>query len=103
MKYAILKIAGKQYKVSEGEIFEVDKLEGEKGEKLTFEEVLLLNDGKDVKVGQPYIQGAKVTAEILEQLKGEKIRVAKFKAKSRYRRVIGFRPQLTKIKIIKIS
>lgn len=103
MKYAILKIAGKQYRVSEGENLIVDKIEGKEGEKITLDEVLLLNDGKEIKVGQPKIEGVKVEAEITRQLKGEKIRVAKFKAKSRYRRVKGFRAKLTEIKIIKIS
>lgn len=103
MVYAVVKISGKQYKVSEGQIFEVDKLNGEKGKKLTFNEVLLLNDGKNIKIGQPHVTGAKVSAEILEQSKGKKLRVAKFKAKSRYRKIMGFRPLLTKIKILKIS
>jgi len=103
MVYAVVKISGKQYKVSEGETLDIDKIDSEKGKKLTFNEVLLLNNGKNIKVGQPYVAGTKVSAEILEQFKGKKLRVAKFKAKSRYRRVMGFRPELTKIKIIKIS
>lgn len=102
-KYAVVKIGGSQYKISEGDLLEVDKLEGEKGKKLSLEEVLLLVDEKKVKIGQPKILGAKVQASIVDQIKGEKIRVATYKAKSRYRRVKGFRSLLTKLKIEKIS
>lgn len=98
-KYAVVKIGGRQYKVAEGDILEVEKLEGEKGKLISFPEVLLLvNEGK-ISFGQPLVGGARVKAEIVDQLKGEKIRVATYKAKSRYRKVKGFRPQLTKIKI----
>ena len=99
MKYAVVKIGGSQYKVAEGETLEVAKLEGEKGKKLDFEEVLLLVEEKKVMIGQPKVEGAKVKAEIVEQLKGKKIRVATYKAKARTRRVKGFRAQLTRIKI----
>ena len=102
MKYSIVKISGKQYKVSEGDTIEVNKLEGKPKTKLEFNEVLLLVDDKKVSIGQPTVKGAKVTAEIVEQFKGEKIRVAKFKSKSRYRKVQGHRQQLTKIIIKKI-
>ncbi len=103
MKYAVVEISGKQYKVAEGEEFEVDKIEGDKGKKLTLDKVLLIVDEKKRKIGKPIVRGAKVTAEILEQFKGKKIRVATYKAKSRYRRVIGHRSQLTRIKIKKIT
>jgi len=103
MKYAVIKTGGKQYKVAEGDELEVDKIEGKKGQTVDFKEVLLLVDGKKVKVGQPLVEGAKVKAKILTQLKGKKIRVATYKAKSRYRRVKGFRPRLTKIKVEKIT
>ncbi|MGB9911160.1 MAG: 50S ribosomal protein L21 [Microgenomates group bacterium] len=101
-KYAVIKIGGSQYKVKEGEEIEVPKIEGEKGKKLTFEEVLLVNDGKSVNFGQPLVEKAKVEAVILEQKKGKKIRVATYKAKSRYRKVKGFRPLLTVLRIEKI-
>lgn len=103
MKYAVVEIGGSQYKVAEGEEIEVDKIDGEKGKKLSFDKVLLVADEKKRKIGSPLVKGAKVTAEILEQFKGKKIRVATYKAKSRYRRVIGHRSQLTKIKINKIT
>jgi large subunit ribosomal protein L21 len=102
MNYAVIKTGGKQYKVSEGDIIEIDRIVG-KDEKFTFEEVLLLvNDGK-VTVGKPFIAGEKVEAKILEDLKGEKVRVSKFKSKVRYRRTMGFRAALTKVQIEKIG
>ena len=102
-KYAVVKIAGFQYKASEGDELEVNKIEVEKDKDITFEEVLLIVDNDQVKIGQPFVKKAKVKAKVLEQFKGKKIRVATYKAKSRSRRVKGFRPQLTKIRIEKIS
>ncbi len=102
-KYAIVKIAGFQYKVAEGDELEVNKLKAEKGKNITLEEVLLVAGDGQVKIGQPLVKGAQVKAKILEQLKGKKIRVTTYKAKARQRRVKGFRPLLTKIKIEKIT
>lgn len=102
-KYVIVKIGGTQYKASEGDELQVDKIAGEKGKSVSFDEVLLLVEEKKVKIGDPAIKGVQVKAKIVEQLKGKKIRVATFKAKSRSRRVKGFRAQLTKIKIEKIA
>lgn len=103
MEYAVIKAAGKQYKVTPGLILEVDKIDGEKGAEVSFSDVLLFGDGKETKVGVPTIDGAIVKAKIVDQIKGEKVRVAKFKAKVRYRRVTGFRAQLTKIEITDIK
>ena len=103
VKFAIVKVGGHQYKATEGGEIEVPRIEGEKGTVLNLEEVLLVVDGEKVKVGQPQVKGAKVEAKIVEQKKGEKVRVAKYKAKTGYRRVKGFRPLLTQIKIQKIS
>jgi len=101
--YAVFKTGGKQYKVSEGEILEIDKLPKNPGEEIEFGEVLLVVDNGEVKIGQPTVPDVKVIAKVLEQIKGKKIRVARFKAKVRYRRVKGFRPLLTKIQIKKIE
>ena len=102
MNYAVIKTGGKQYKVQEGDIIEIDRIVGKDG-KFTFEEVLLLvNDGK-VTVGKPFITGEKVEGKILEDLKGIKIRVSKFKSKVRYRRTTGFRASLSKVRIEKIG
>lgn len=103
MKYAVIKTGGKQYKVQEGKEIVIDKIEGEKGAKISFDEVLLVIEEKKVKIGTPNVLNAKVIGEIVSQEKGEKIRVAKFRAKSRYRRVQDFRPLLTRVRIKKIS
>jgi large subunit ribosomal protein L21 len=102
MSYAVIKTGGKQYKVSEGDIIEIDRIAGKDG-KISFEEVLLLvNDGK-VNVGKPFIKGETVEGKILEDIRGIKVRVSKFKSKVRYRRTTGFRAALTKVQIEKIS
>lgn len=103
MKFAVIKTGGKQYKVSEGDVIKVEKLPAKSKEKITFNDVYLLADGDNIKIGQPLVQGIKVTAEVVEQEKDKKIRVVKFKAKSRYRRVQGHRQRLTVLKIIKIT
>lgn len=102
MKYAIIRTGGKQYKVSEGEILEIEKPETEK-KLVEFKEVLLLVDEEGVRIGQPLVEKVKVVGEILEQTKKKKIRVAKFRAKTGYRKVTGHRQKATKIKIKKIS
>ena len=102
MKYAVIKTGGKQYRVSEGDVIEVDRIADKNG-KVSFEEVLLLvNDGK-VKLGKPTISGESVEGKLLENIRGEKIRVSKYKAKVRYRRTTGFRAELSKVQIEKIG
>ena len=101
MNYAVVKIGGKQYRVSEGQTLEVENL-GDTDGKAEFEVLLLVTD-KGVKIGKPKVAGSKVKAKVLKNLKGEKVRVAKFKSKVRYRRVTGFRPSLTQIQIEKIE
>lgn len=103
MKYVVVKSGGKQYKASEGTILEVDKLNVEAGKPVTFEDVLLFSDGDTVSVGTPTLSTVTVTGKVLDQVKGAKIRIAKFKAKARYRKVQGFRAQLTKVQIEKIE
>jgi large subunit ribosomal protein L21 len=102
MKYAVIKTGGKQYKVIEGDIIEVDKLEL-KDENVVFDSVLLIVEDENLTVGKPFIEGAKVKAKLLEQKQGKKVRVAKFKSKVRYRRVSGFRAKLSKVQIEKIE
>lgn len=103
MKYAVVKIGGGQYKVQEGDEIEVDRLPQKEAEAIVFPEVLLVVDNGEVKIGQPTVEGIKIQAKVLSHFKGEKIRVARFRAKSRYRKVRGFRASLTKIKIEKIA
>jgi len=100
--YAVIDFQGHQYQVSPGEEIVVDRLDQKEGASVEIDSVLLLVDGEKVSVGEPLVVGVKVVAKVLEHFKGKKIRVAKYRAKSRYRRVKGFRPQLTRLKIEKI-
>lgn len=102
MKYAVIKSGGKQYRVSEGDIIEVDRL-AESKEKISFDNVLLYVSDGLIKIGKPNVAGEKVQASLVENLKGDKIRVSKFKAKVRYRKTIGFRPFLSRVKIEKVG
>lgn len=103
MKYAVINSGGKQYKISEGDVIQVDRLSDEKDGKVLFTEVLLLVSDEHVKIGKPLIEGEKVEGKILGQIKGDKLRVSKFKSKVRFRRVTGFRAKLSKVRIEKIG
>jgi large subunit ribosomal protein L21 len=99
MKYAIIANGGKQYKVSEGQVLELDRMQAEPGADLTLDQVLMTVDGDTVALGKPYLENVTVTAKVLEQTQGDKVRVSKFKAKAKYRRTMGFRAQLTRVEI----
>lgn len=100
---AVIKTGGKQYKVKEGQELLVEKTEGKEGESVVFSEVLLVATGKEVKIGNPLVDKAKVEGKILSQEKGKKIVVFKMKPKKRYRKKTGHRQKITRIKIEKIS
>lgn len=99
--YAIIETGGKQYKVEEGQIIEVEKVPFEVGEKVELDKVLLVADN-GVKVGRPMVEGAKVLATVVEHGRGEKVIVFKFKPKKRYRRKLGHRQPYTRLRIEKI-
>ena len=102
VKYAVVKTGGKQYLVHEGMEITVDLMDAEKSKKVELESLLKFDDeGKTFDLGTPLLKD-KVTAEVVGHVLGEKIRIARFKAKSRERKVRGFRAKLTKLKIIKI-
>ncbi|MGF7056487.1 50S ribosomal protein L21 [Brassicibacter mesophilus] len=101
--YAVIETGGKQYRVQEGDTIFIEKVDGNQGDAVSFERVLLLSDESEVKVGKPYVEGATVNASILEQGKAKKIIVFKFKAKKDYRRKQGHRQPYTKVKIEKIN
>lgn len=103
MKYAIIETGGKQYKVENGTIIEIEKLQGSKNGIVSFDKVLLYVDDSDVKIGKPYLTEYIVRAKHLSDFKGDKIRVAKFRAKSRYRRVRGHRQSLSRVQIQDIT
>lgn len=102
-KFAVIQIKNSQYKVSEGDIIEVPRLGTEKGKTFSITEVLLTANDSKVEIGKPFIEKALVESEVLEHLKGEKVHSSTYKAKSRQRRKVGNRQDLTKIKIIKIN
>ena len=101
--YAVIKTGGKQYKVEKGSTLRVEKLEGDAGTKLTFDEVLLVADGGNVQIGTPVLGGAKVMAEIVAQEKGDKLIVFKFRRRKAYRRKNGHRQSYTAIKVTDIT
>ena len=101
-KFAVIKIAGTQLKVYEGKEYEVNKLEGQKGDKIEITDVLLFSNGDDTKVGTPLVENSKVTLEITSQKKDKKVDVFKYKSKSRYRRSMGHRALISRVLVKKI-
>lgn len=101
--FAVIYIGGKQYKVQEKDELRVEKLDLEEGKNLKIQEVLLLGEGTDVKIGEPFVAGAHVECKVVEQGKGEKVRVFKMKAKKRYSVSQGHRQHYTLLKVLKIS
>lgn len=102
-KLAVIRIGGKQYLVSEGEYFEVEKLDLEEGSKFVTEDILLVIDGEKISVGKPTVSGAKANITVLAQTKDAKKIVFKYKAKKNYRVKTGHRQKLTKIQVDKIE
>jgi len=100
--FAVVKIGSSQHIVSPGQELLIDYYTG-KTSKLSFDQIFLIVDKDQIMVGQPTVGKAIIEAEVVEQVKGKKIRVATFKAKSRFRKVRGFRPKYTKIRISKIK
>ena len=101
--YAIIKTGGKQYKVAEGDSVFVEKLDAEEGKEVTFDEVILVADGKDVKVGAPLVKGAKVTAKVEKQGKEKKAVTFKYKPKKHSHSKYGHRQPYTKVTVEKIE
>ena len=101
--YAVVKVAGKQYKVQTDEVIRVPLLSEEVGQTIEFNQVLSTGEGSDIQVGTPFLEGAKVSAEILSHGKDKKIRVFKMKRRKNYRRTFGHRTGYTELKIKAIS
>ena len=100
--YAVIKTGGKQYKVEEGDIVRVEKIEAEKGDAVTFDNVLLIG-GDEYAIGTPTVKGASVSASVVRQFRDKKIVVIKMKRRKRYRKTQGHRQYLTEVRITKIS
>src|SRR5436190_21575022 len=103
MAYAIIKTGGRQHRVAEGDIIDVDLLEGEAGNKTTFGDVLFHGDGENLTHGSPLIEGATVTGEVVEQRKDKKVIAFKYRRRKGYHRTVGHRRKLTRVKITEIS
>ncbi len=101
--YAVIVTGGKQYKVAEGEFLKIEKLDVATGESVSFDKVLLVGNGDDVKIGAPVVEGAKVTAEVINQGRHDKIRIIKFRRRKHHMKRQGHRQWFTEIKITGIQ
>jgi large subunit ribosomal protein L21 len=101
--YAVVSTGGKQYKVQEGDILRIEKISGDVGTPVTFDQVLMFSDGENITIGQPLIDHITINAHIIEQGKAKKILVFKYKRRKRYRRKQGHRQQFTAVKIDTIA
>jgi large subunit ribosomal protein L21 len=103
MMYAVIKSGGKQYRVKQGDTIKVEKLHAEQGADVKIEDVLLIADGENIKVGTPLVDGAAVTATVKSHGRGPKIRIIKMKRRKHYRRQMGHRQSFTELSITDIS
>jgi len=101
--YAIVNINGIQTRVAPDEVLSVPRLTGDPGQQLTFDRVILLADGDSITVGQPFVKGATLTAEVLDHVRGPKLKIFKFKRRRAYRRRKGHRDELTRIRVTAIQ
>ena len=101
--YAIVRAGGKQYRVEKGDVVELEKLAAPPGEKVTLSEVLLVGDAAGTRVGAPLVESAQVTATVLEQTRGAKVRIFKYKKRKHYRRTKGHRQALTRVRIEEVK
>ena len=99
----MVKTGGKQYKISEGDVIEVEKLDGDIGATISLDKVLICGEGDSIKVGTPYLDGCTVVCEVTEQYRGKKIIVFKKHRRKNYRRKNGHRQSLTRLKITGIT
>lgn len=104
-KFAIIETGGKQYRVSEGDVITIEKLQGDfnQGDKIVFGDVLMTDDGTTAQIGTPLLDGAKVTGELLEEGRAKKVTVIRYKAKSRYFKKKGHRQPFMKVRITSLA
>ncbi len=101
--YAVFATGGKQYRAVTGDILKIEKLDAEKGATVELDQVLMVGEGADVKVGTPYLKGGKVTATVVEHGRGKKIRIIKFQRRKHHRKQMGHRQDFTRIEITGIT
>jgi large subunit ribosomal protein L21 len=101
--YAVIESGGKQHRVIEGEVLNVELLEAAAGDKIDFNEVLMMGNGADIKIGAPFVAGGKVSAEVVGHGRADKIHVIKFRRRKHFRKQMGHRQWFTQIKITAIS
>ena len=101
--HAIIVTGGKQYKVTEGDVLYIEKLNAEAGEEITFDKVLAVLDGDNATFGTPVVEGATVTANVVKNGKGKKVRIFKYTPKKGYRKRQGHRQPYTKVEITKVN
>ena len=101
--YAVIKTGGKQYRVSEGEILRVEKLDAGEGDSVDFDQVLMVSEGDDVRIGTPYVDGGKVTATVKAHGRGKKVEIIKFKRRKHHMKRMGHRQDYTEVEITAIT
>lgn len=103
MSYAVIKTGGKQHRVTVGATLDVEKLEANEGDTVTFAEVIAAGEGESLRTGAPFLSGASVAAKVVKQFRGEKVIAFKFKRRKGYHRKRGHRQSLTKVEITSIN
>jgi large subunit ribosomal protein L21 len=101
--YAVIKTGGKQYRVSRGDTLKVEKLEAGEGDAVEFDQVLMVGEGADVKVGTPYVEGSRVSARVKSQGRGHKVEIIKFRRRKHHMKRMGHRQDYTEVEITGIS
>jgi large subunit ribosomal protein L21 len=101
--YAVFKTGGKQYRATTGDVLKVEKIEADKGATVELDQVLMVGEGEDVKIGTPYLDGGKVTATVVDHGRRDKIKVIKFKRRKNHRKQMGHRQYFTQIEITGID
>ncbi len=101
--YAVIQTGGKQYKVTQGDVLRIEKLAADEGASVDFNDVLLVADGDNIKIGKPQVDGAKVTALVQTQGRDKKVKIIKFKRRKHHRKQMGHRQYYTDVKIIQIN
>jgi large subunit ribosomal protein L21 len=101
--YAVIKTGGKQYRVSRGDTLKVEKLDAGEGDSVEFDQVLMVGEGEDVKIGTPYVEGSRVSARVKAQGRGPKVEIIKFRRRKHHMKRMGHRQDYTEVEITGIS